>query len=73
VLDEDGNPWVPAVNILNIARVGTARSVDVPVWAHCMVNGEKITSYTRQAIDLDNSTRRDWDSRILGEYEDVAE
>lgn len=65
VMDADGTPWIPAVNVLNIARPMTARSVDVPVWVGC----GKVTSYAREGIESERASRREMDARILREYQ----
>jgi len=64
-MDADGTPWVPAVNVLNIARLLTARSVDVPVWVGC----KGVTSYLRTGIELERDANRERDARILQEYQ----
>jgi hypothetical protein len=70
VMDEDeySTPWVPAVNVLNLARPLTARSVDIPLWASMKMNGERVTEMSRDAIEEDNRKRRESDRAVLAAY-----
>ena len=73
VLADGSVPWTPTVNILNVARFGTARSVDVPIWASEGMNGRgaKLGKYALDSIERDRESRRKQDEALLAEYADI--
>jgi len=71
VPDGDGGAWTPAVNVLNLTRPLTARSVDIPLWASMGMNGESVTEMSRGAIEEDNRRRRGSDAEVLATYKET--
>lgn len=71
VPDRDGSAWAPAVNVLNLARPLTARSVDIPLWAAMVMNGEPVTEMSRGAVEEDNRRRRESDKEVLATYKET--